>query len=111
MNQIHFIGGIICTVALLVLGSFSTMGGYQTSQVSNTVEKAIELHSETSQVSDSECDCENKNTTHLWNFPITCAIFGVLFYFVLTMPSPFPVPLLFHVINFIGRICGCSWAW
>jgi len=111
MNKILFIGGSICTMGLLVLGSFSTMGWYQTSHVSNTDEKTIERTSEIRQLTDSECDCEKQSTTRLWNFPILCAIFGVLFYFVLTMPSPFPVPLLFHVINFIGRICGCSWAW
>jgi len=56
------------------------------------------------QMSDNERGC---NDDIGWNFPITCLILKLLFEFIASH-SPFPVPLMCHVIIFIAGIFDCS---
>jgi hypothetical protein len=80
-------------------------------EINAVIEKDTTLNLEIIQLQNSECDCENENTTRLWNFPIICAILGIVFYIAINMPSPAPVPILFHIVNFMGKLFGCSWVW
>jgi hypothetical protein len=43
-------------------------------EISTVIERDAKLKGEITQLSNSKCDCENNNTTHLWNFPILCLL-------------------------------------
>jgi len=57
----------------------SIVGEYQFSnqemqkEISSVIEKDATLDGKLTQLSNSECDCENENSTD-WNFPIICTI-------------------------------------
>ena len=48
-------------------------------EINAVIEKDTTLNAEITQLQNSECDCENENTTGLWNFPVIC----IQFYFLL----------------------------
>ena len=53
---------------------------------------------------DENCGCNNDIG---WDFPITCLILKILFEFIASH-SPYPVPLMCHVIILIAGILGCQ---
>jgi hypothetical protein len=130
LRQIYFLG--------LMLSKFisksrmqSMVGKYQFSnqemqkEISAVIEKDATLNAEITQLQNSECDCENENTTDS-NFPVICSvllliyvpvsfilgIFSLIFYYI--------IPLYFFAIifgelslsifYFAEYILKCSWA-
>ena len=84
-------------------------------EINAVIEKNAKLKNEITQLSNSKCDCENENTTRLWNFPVICAIvlilgtfFAILLYFV-----PFIGPILNIIVciitGCIGELLNCWW--
>jgi hypothetical protein len=53
-------------------------------EISVVIEKDAILNAEITQLSNSECDCENKNTIS-WHFPIICTILLILYLFIVFM--------------------------
>ncbi len=118
MNKKILIGSIIA-VAILILVSFTGVVGYQTTK-SSTIAKASPLFTVRSSraideesedirayiemKSDEDCGCDDDIG---WSFPITCLILLILFEFIVSH-SPYPVPLMCHVIMFIAQIFGCK---
>ncbi len=43
-------------------------------EITTVIEKDTTLYEEIKQLSNLGCDCENKNTSRLWNFPVLCII-------------------------------------
>jgi hypothetical protein len=102
----------ICAVVLLVLGSLSDVVGYQTSRVTNNVEKDITLDSGMNQSSESKCDCNSEKVVGLWKFPITCMGLYAIFAFFYTLYL-FDVRIAYDFVvrlNEMGTDLGCFWA-
>jgi hypothetical protein len=71
--------------------------------LSAAIEKDATLNGEMTQLSNSQCDCENENISR-WNFPIICTFLyflGKIAEYILIRISPFPVPPLLLSIEFI----------
>jgi hypothetical protein len=51
-------------------------------EITAVIQKDATINGEITQLSNSKCDCENKNTTG-WNFPIFCAILSVILLFLI----------------------------
>ena len=72
------------------------------------------IKAEITQVSDSECNCENEKTTRLWSFPVICTILLTLFYctifFVAALQeiTPFIDFCITTILN-ISLLLNCSW--
>ena len=85
IRQMYFIGLILSKI-VSKSRIHSMAEEYQLSnpemqkEISTIIEKDATINAEITQLKDSACDFENENTTRLWNFPIICAILGVMFY-------------------------------
>jgi hypothetical protein len=54
-------------------------------EISVVIEKDVSLNAEITQLSNSECDCENENTTGLWKFPVICLTLNLLWWFFVVL--------------------------
>ena len=64
------------------------------------------------QLSNSECDCENEKTTGLWKFPVTCMGLYLIFMFFYTLYL-FDVRIGYEfavLLDGIGTDLDCFWA-
>ena len=96
----------LCAVVLLILGSLSNVVGYQTSQVSNHVEKDVTLNLEITQLQNSECDCENEITWH----PVLCILLLPLIILATELKLIFGYDILYDYIFPLGEELNCLWA-
>ena len=78
MQKNVLIGVSIVAVVLLVLALLSNVVGYQTIQSSNSYPIVEQAQKESTQLSDSECDCEERLGVTSWQFPFICAILGAI---------------------------------
>jgi hypothetical protein len=78
MQKNVIIGVSIVAVVLLVLALLSNVVGYQTIQSSNPYPIVEQAQNESTQLSDSECDCEERLGVTSWPFPFICAILGAI---------------------------------
>jgi hypothetical protein len=79
-------------------------------EINAVIEKDATLNGEITRLSNLKCDCENENTTRLWNFPVICSILFPIFiiFFICGLLSSFTFyPLV--VISYIGLILHCFW--
>ncbi len=78
IRQMYFLGLILSNV-ISKSRMQSMFGEYQFSSqemqkgLSTAIEKDAILNGEMTQLSNSQCDCENRNTTR-WSFPVLCSI-------------------------------------
>ena len=107
---------------------FSTQGMQK--EISAVFEKDVALNAELIQLQNSECDCENEQTSS-WGFPILCSILNVLmiiplilFAFGLSLGAlalwfrligligsvivMITVPIIYAIIN-VGTLFDCNW--
>jgi hypothetical protein len=85
-------------------------------EINAVIEKDANLKREITQLSASECDCENENTS--WNFPIICMILFPIFYFdfllLLLVEAGLHYPayllnILLAILLYIGSALNCFW--
>ena len=88
-------------------------------EISAVIEKDTKLKSEITQLTDSECDCENENTTRLWHFPVICNKFLLPlaeFCYWFINGGPFNIEFYLGVLGlipimfFAQVIFNCLWA-
>ena len=76
-------------------------------EISAVIEKDATLNSEVTQILNSECDCDNEQTSS-WGFPILCSILNVLMIIPLILfgfgSSLEAIGLWFRLIGLIGYI-------
>ena len=80
-------------------------------EISAVIQKDVILNKEINQLSNSECDCENKNTTGLWKFPVICMGLYLIFWFFLVLYL-FGIRIAEVFVEFIGQIAynlDCFW--
>jgi hypothetical protein len=89
IRQMYFIGLILSKV-ISKSRMQSMVEKYQFSnqemqkEISVVIEKDVSLNAEITQLSNSECDCENEKTTK-WGFPVICTLLSPLFGFCIIM--------------------------
>jgi len=78
--------------------------------ISNAIERDVKLKGELTQLSELKCDCENENTTRLWNFPIFCALLQYLavFIFIIDYRTGWGDYALGIILN-IASTLNCFW--
>ena len=79
--------------------------------IKDVIEKDTTLNAEINQLQNSECDCENKNTTGLWKFPVICMGLYLIFWFFLVLYL-FGIRIAEVFVEFIGQIAynlDCFW--
>ena len=77
-------------------------------EITAVIEKDAILNAEITQLSNSECDCENENTA-VWHFPVLCFL---LYPLVLISIFLFMVPDIWwpiEIMDKIYQILNCSW--
>ncbi|HWR27882.1 MAG TPA: hypothetical protein VN377_05550 [Candidatus Thermoplasmatota archaeon] len=78
--KVMFLVGLMLSNVISKSRMQSMIGEYQFSSqemqkgLSAAIEKDATLNGEMTQLSNSQCDCENRNTTR-WSFPVLCSIF------------------------------------
>ena len=79
-------------------------------EISAVIEKDSILKAEITQLSNSQCDCEDKTGITSWQFPIICAILGCIGVFcvflILTIDLGY---LLYVTVNLLGELFNCPW--
>ena len=79
-------------------------------EISAVIEKDSILKAEITQLSNSQCDCEDKTGITSWHFPIICAILGCIGVFcvflILTIDLGY---LLYVTVNLLGELFNCPW--
>ena len=78
-------------------------------EISAVIEKDATFKGEITQLSNSDCDCENENTTE-WSFPILCFLLSPLFVLaiILALWSDFVV-YFSEAVAYIGWKLNCFW--
>jgi hypothetical protein len=80
-------------------------------EMNGVIEKDVTLKNEITQLQNSECDCENDETTGLWKFPVICTAlyFLVMFFMILWVLN---VGIAEVIGEFLGQIAydmDCFW--
>jgi hypothetical protein len=89
IRQMYFLGLILSKV-ISKSRIQSMIGKYQFNnqeiqkEITTVIEKDTTLNTEITQLKDSECDCENKNTLN-WSFPALCIILAPIALFVMIL--------------------------
>jgi len=81
-------------------------------EITAAIEKDATLNGEIMQLSNSKCDCENGNTTRIWNFPILCTLLLPIVYFIFliwSLSHSIFDTLLLTMLD-IGAVLNCFWA-
>jgi hypothetical protein len=114
LGQMYFIG-LLLSKFINTARMQSIVGKYQYSnqvmqnEISDVIEKNPTLKGEITKLQNSECDCENENTTVLY-FPVLCTILFPLFYLSLLIGVVFQKEFYFIVIiHKLVLLLNCSW--
>jgi hypothetical protein len=101
-----------------VFGKYQFDNQEMQKEINAVIEKDTILNREITQLSNSECDCENENTA-IWPFPILCTILKgllVLGMIILVFTFQVPIKILFCIGLYImaiatvfGTIFNCPW--
>ncbi|HVQ00589.1 MAG TPA: hypothetical protein VMT57_03650, partial [Candidatus Thermoplasmatota archaeon] len=79
-------------------------------EIKAVVEKDVSLKNEITQLSNSQCDCGNDNTTR-WSFPIICMILWPLYFWALMLWVTHNIFYKFLLtMNSIGLALNCPWS-
>ena len=78
-------------------------------EISANIVKNDMLNKEIEQLSELHCDCENDNTTYLWNFPVLCLLLIPFLIVALWLAFHTGSTLLGDIIVAIASILHCSW--
>lgn len=81
-------------------------------KITAIIEKDAMLNAEITQLRNSDCDCQNENTTGLWPFPVIClialSIFCIGLIFGIFLFNPY-LWFLCDIGNTLGAIFDCFW--
>ncbi|VVB60998.1 Uncharacterised protein [uncultured archaeon] len=78
-------------------------------EISAIIEKNIKLNAKIIQLSNSNCNCENENTTQ-WDFPIICLLlFPLVVACTIAALHGWTPYFLLTILGTIGKILNCSW--
>jgi hypothetical protein len=104
IRQMYFLGLILSKVIgksriQSMIGKYQFNNQEMQKEISNVVGKDTTIKSEITQLKDSECDCENDNSTE---YPILCGMLTILF--IVLAAILFPFKLIFDV--FMGIFNG-----
>jgi len=78
-------------------------------EINAVIEKDTTLNGEITQLSSSPCDCENENTTRLWNFPVLCTLLLPLFILSFGALIRNHNGYYFEIMLIIGFALNCYW--
>ncbi|PNX53550.1 MAG: hypothetical protein BV458_04030 [Thermoplasmata archaeon M9B2D] len=79
-------------------------------EISAIIEKDAVLNEEITQLSNYDCDCENKNVTRLWHFPVLCLLLFPIYVTFFGLYIRYGMfEYLFLSIMFIGLLLDCFW--
>ncbi len=70
------------------------------------------LKGEITQLQNSECDCENENTTGLWHFPILCFLLFPIYIVSLAFYAVYNLAVAYTILMIlvsIGGVLDCYW--
>ena len=83
--------------------------GFQ-KEITTVIEKDATLNRELTQLSDSQCICENNSGVTPWHFPIICVFLYAIIQTIENMHwLLFPPTFIIMRIAIIGIILGCDW--
>jgi len=114
----------------LMIGKYQFDNREMQNEISAVIEKDTLLNAEITQLQNSECDCDNEQTSS-WGFPILCSILNILMIIPLILfvfgsslgalglwflligfmgyvLEIITVPIIYAIIN-IGTIFDCNW--
>jgi hypothetical protein len=77
--------------------------------INTVIERDVALKGEITQLSNLKCDCENENTTRLWNFPILCFLLLPFLIIALWLAFHGGGTRLGDIIVAIASVLNCSW--
>jgi hypothetical protein len=116
IRQMYFLGLILSKIISKsriqsMIGKYQFNNQEMQKEISAVIEKDTTINSEIIQLKNSECDCENENTTD-WNFPIICLLLFPIFLFLDVLWTIAPDVFgwwLFFFITFGDVFFGCFW--
>jgi len=93
LKQMYFFGLILSKVISRtrmqsMVQQYQSINPEMQQEIFAVIENNPTLNGEITQLQNSECDCENENTTD-WNFPIICGILAMLFFYHIFMATIF----------------------
>jgi len=112
IRQMYFLGLILSKVISKsriqsMIGKYQFNNQEMQKEINAVIEKAATLDREVTQIVNSECDCDNEQTSS-WGFPILCFILNVLMIIPLILfifgSSLGAVGLWFRLIGLIGYV-------
>jgi hypothetical protein len=77
-------------------------------EITAVIEKDAILNGKMTQLSNSECDCGNENTTR-WNFPVLCILLIPLVMLSVVLFLKLHSTFLVTIMGVIGSVLNCSW--
>ena len=77
-------------------------------EITAVIEKDTILNGKITHLSDSNCNCENKNTLR-WNFPILCALLSPLIAVAFILYFFLYLTFLLDILAVIDSILNCGW--
>lgn len=77
-------------------------------EITAVIEKDAILNAEINQLQNSECDCENDNTTQ-WSFPVICLLLVPFLILAIAFYVMFGFGFLGEIMGTIGGALHCSW--
>lgn len=116
-NQLKhmYVAGLMISKTISISKLHSMLERHQVSnqglqkEITTIIEKDAKLNGEITQLSISKCECENKNTTRLWNFPVICTLLFPLFIIGFGLYVRYNLIYLLNIIIGIGAILNCFW--
>jgi hypothetical protein len=78
-------------------------------EISAVIEKDATLKGEITQLQNSECDCENGNTTGFWHFPVICTLLFPLFIIGFGLYVRYDLDSLLIIVASLGVTLNCFW--
>ncbi len=115
IRQTYFIGLILSKINSKIKTQ-STIGKIQFNnhemqkEINAVIEKDAKLSGEITQLADSDCDCENDNTTQ-WSYPVLCVILFPLYCVILAIWALYHILYTFLLIlNSIRSALNCWWS-
>ena len=114
LKQMYLVGVILSkTISKAKIHSmiekYSVNNQVMQKEITVAIEKDATFNGKITQLSNSECDCENENTTR-WSFPVLCTLLYFLFCFAFGLWIIGIDPNLVFLIGDIGKALNCYWA-
>jgi len=113
LKQMYFIG-LILSKTISKVKMHAMIEKYQLynqgvqKEVNAVIEKDATFNGKITQLSDSNCDCENENTTQ-WNFPIICWLLVPLLLYTMMLIYHGMGQIIGPILYYLDLIFNCFW--